>query len=56
MLSIAPRRRFMVRFDPKRIPHMFADVLILGSGIAGVCRFLKTLMSPEGNRGGLRNP
>ncbi|OAI54553.1 L-aspartate oxidase [Planctomyces sp. SCGC AG-212-M04] len=36
MLHVTPRRRYLVRFDPKRIPHMFADVLILGSGIAGV--------------------
>jgi len=36
MLHFTPRRRYLVRFDPKRIPHMFADVLILGSGIAGV--------------------
>ncbi len=36
MLHVSPRRRYLVRFDPKRIPHMFADVLILGSGIAGV--------------------
>ncbi|HVJ85998.1 MAG TPA: L-aspartate oxidase [Caulifigura sp.] len=36
MLHYAPRHRYLVRFDPKRIPHMFADVLILGSGIAGV--------------------
>ena len=32
MLHFTPRRRYLVRFDPKRIPHMFADVLILGSG------------------------
>jgi L-aspartate oxidase len=36
MLHFSPRRRYLVRFDPKWIPHMFADVLILGSGIAGV--------------------
>jgi L-aspartate oxidase len=29
-------RRYLVRFDPKRIPHMFTDVLIIGSGIAGI--------------------
>src|SRR5215213_2893540 len=36
LLKIAPKRRYLVRFDPKRIPHSFADVLILGGGIAGV--------------------
>ena len=25
-----------MRFDPKRIPHAFADVLIIGGGIAGI--------------------
>ena len=28
-------RRYLVPFDPKRVPHLFADVLILGGGIAG---------------------
>lgn len=31
-----PRRRYLVRFDPKRIPHMFTDVLVIGAGIAGI--------------------
>lgn len=31
------RRRYLVQFNPKRIPHAFADVLIIGGGIAG-CR------------------
>jgi L-aspartate oxidase len=35
-LSLTPKHRYLVRFDPKRIPHMFADVLIIGAGIAGV--------------------
>lgn len=34
MLPIA--RRSLVRFDPKRIPHAFTDVLIIGGGIAGI--------------------
>ena len=25
-----------MRFDPKRIPHQFCDVLVIGSGIAGI--------------------
>ena len=28
-------RRYLVPFDPKRVPHLFTDVLILGGGIAG---------------------
>ncbi len=35
-LIIPPKRRYLVRFDPKRIPHSFADVLIIGGGIAGL--------------------
>lgn len=31
-----PRNRYLVSFDPKRIPHMFVDVLVIGTGIAGV--------------------
>ena len=33
---IPVKRRYLVRFDPKRIPHAFADVLIIGGGIAGI--------------------
>ena len=35
-LTYSPRHRYLVRFDPKRVPHMFTDVLIIGSGIAGI--------------------
>ncbi len=35
-LSYRPRRRYLVSFHPKRIPHVFTDVLIVGAGIAGV--------------------
>ena len=34
-LSLASPRH-LVRFHPKRVPHMFTDVLILGAGIAGI--------------------
>lgn len=34
-LKINPGRRYLVRFSPKRVPHMFTDVLIIGGGIAG---------------------
>jgi L-aspartate oxidase len=36
VLTDTLRRRYLVSFDPKRVPHMFADVLVIGSGIAGV--------------------
>ena len=35
-IKLAPKRRYLVRFNPKRIPHTFADVLVIGSGIAGI--------------------
>jgi L-aspartate oxidase len=35
-LHLAPKRRYLVRFDPKRVPHSFTDVLIIGGGIAGI--------------------
>ena len=34
-LNVAPKRRYLARFDPKRVPHMFTDVLIVGAGISG---------------------
>jgi L-aspartate oxidase len=36
MLKIPVRRRYLVRFHPKRVPHIYTDVLILGGGIAGI--------------------
>ena len=36
MLHITPKRRYLVRFAPKRIPHLFTDVLVIGAGIAGI--------------------
>ena len=35
-LSLPVGRRYLVSFDPKRVPHTFADVLIIGGGIAGI--------------------
>ena len=29
-------QRYLVRFGPKRTPHLFTDVLIIGGGIAGL--------------------
>ena len=28
--------RYLVSFDPKRVPHHFTDILIIGAGIAGI--------------------
>ncbi len=35
-LSLSPKRRYLVRFDPKRIPHTFTDLLVIGGGISGI--------------------
>ena len=35
-LEIPLARRYLVPFHPKRIPHAFTDVLIIGGGIAGL--------------------
>lgn len=36
LLRVTPKRRYLVRFDPKRIPHLFTDVLVIGAGVAGL--------------------
>jgi len=33
---ITPAPRYLVPFHPKRIPHFFTDVLIIGGGLAGL--------------------
>ncbi|WP_437227679.1 L-aspartate oxidase [Planctomicrobium sp. SH661] len=35
-IEYQPRRRYLARFNPKRIPHVFTDVLVIGAGIAGI--------------------
>ena len=35
-IRVAPKRRYLVRFNPKRVPHLFTDVLIIGAGITGI--------------------
>ncbi|MDA0281971.1 MAG: L-aspartate oxidase [Planctomycetota bacterium] len=35
-LTLEAGRRYLVRFSPKRVPHVFADVLVIGGGIAGL--------------------
>src|SRR5262245_57441455 len=34
MLEHIPR--YLVPFDPKRVPHRFTDVLVIGGGLAGL--------------------
>lgn len=35
-LRVSAIRRYLVPFDPKRVPHLFTDVLVIGGGIAGI--------------------
>ena len=35
-LLVRPKRRYLVQFNPKRVPHLFTDVLIIGAGISGI--------------------
>jgi L-aspartate oxidase len=35
-LELPLKRRYLVDFDLKRIPHFFADVLVIGGGISGL--------------------
>ena len=35
-LFVRPKRRYLVRFNPKQVPHLFTDVLIIGAGISGI--------------------
>ncbi len=35
-LTVTPGRRYLARFSPKRMPHVFTDVLVIGGGIAGI--------------------
>jgi len=36
MSSSIARRRYLTNFEHHRVPHLFTDVLVLGSGIAGL--------------------
>lgn len=35
-LTVTPGRRYLVRFSPRQMPHVFTDVLVIGGGIAGI--------------------
>ena len=34
-ITVPVSRRYLVPFNPRRIPHLFTDVLVIGGGIAG---------------------
>ena len=36
MTSSVGRRRYLTNFDVHRLPHLFTDVMVIGSGIAGL--------------------
>ena len=36
MIELPLTHRYLVRFHPRRVPHVFTDVLIIGAGIAGL--------------------
>lgn len=36
MSSLIARRRYLTNFEPHRLPHLFTDVLVIGSGAAGL--------------------
>jgi L-aspartate oxidase len=36
MSSAIARRRYLTNFESHRLPHLFTDVLVLGSGVAGL--------------------
>lgn len=36
MSSALARRRYLTNFEHHRLPHLFADVIVLGSGVAGL--------------------
>ena len=36
LIDMAFPQRYLVRFHPKHIPHVFTDILVIGGGIAGL--------------------
>ena len=36
LVQVPTIRRYLAPFDPKRVPHLFTDVLVIGGGIAGI--------------------
>ncbi|HOJ74186.1 MAG TPA: L-aspartate oxidase [Phycisphaerae bacterium] len=42
MLDIYDSRRYLTRFDVRRIPNLFTDFLVVGSGVAGLRAAIET--------------
>lgn len=47
MSAVIGRRRYLSNFDIHRLPHLFTDVLILGSGVAGLRTALEAAESAD---------
>lgn len=37
MTGLYETRRYLTNFEPRRVPHIFTDVLVIGGGVAGAC-------------------
>jgi len=47
MSVVIGRRRYLTNFEAHRLPHLFTDVLVLGSGIAGLQRRCARRNAPD---------
>ncbi|GMU80729.1 MAG: L-aspartate oxidase [Phycisphaerales bacterium] len=47
MSSVIARRRYLTNFEIHRLPHLFTDVLVLGSGVAGLRAALEAADSAD---------
>jgi L-aspartate oxidase len=47
MSTTIGRRRYLTNFQPQRLPHLFADTLVLGSGVAGLMAALEAAPAGE---------
>ncbi|MCG3128032.1 MAG: L-aspartate oxidase [Phycisphaerae bacterium] len=45
MSSLIAQRRYLTNFEPHRVPHLFTDVLVIGSGVAGLCAAIEAAHS-----------
>ena len=50
MIELPITHRYLVRFHPRRVPHLFTDVLIIGSGIAGMRAALELAQDQQAGR------
>ena len=47
MTATVGHRRYLVNFEPARLPHLFVDVLVLGGGVAGLRAALEAAETSE---------